>query len=678
MCSSRSNWRIVTYVTLLLLLLPNLSFAQEAVSYEQLLNKVKAGVDDATLIRQIEESPIVYVVDLAQIEELRKAGASEAVIAAFQQDRVRSKDVITDFILIFDCSNSMNEPARNGQSKMEVAKTTVAELIDMIPIGMPTSVIVYGHNVEEKCEAVMIGRPLTPLGGADKAELRQFVLGLQPRGWTPIAKSLRVAGEVLDSKMDAYTGIVLISDGKETCGGDPAAEARKLAAKHNIEFHVVGFDVDDDTRRQLENIARLGGGKYQGASSPEDLKGALKSVTDQINEAQQRLKDLAKQKEAELAAQRARAAELDKQLADRERQRQEAQALADRLANEKDLASEKLQDMERSLADRMKEIGDLNKAADAAAAALESAKKAHVDLQAEHKNALADAGQKQDALREKLDDRMKEIAALNQAADAAAAALDAAKKQQRDLQAEHAKALAEAEKQKDALRDKAAETAKQLAESMKNAKDLADQNARLADTQRAAEADRDRIAAALDAERKKGAALAADLAKSAQDLAALQREADRAARQATDQLAAAERMKKSLADQLDRSNENAKNDAKRLAALRDAANDRADALAAELAEQGRRYDRELSDAEGRINELASMKADVERQLADLLAQQEHAKNRPYDLASIDRGGRVVDAPSQLDDRQHGVQNLLRDGGIYRVPGRNPVSIVLAF
>lgn len=597
MHAPRSHWWIILHTALFLLCFPGWGLAQQAVSYEQLLNQVKTGVDDATLIRQLEESPIVYVFDREQIAELRKAGASEAVIAAFQKDRVRTKDVITDFILIFDCSNSMNEPAQNGQSKMQVAKTTVADLIDLIPIGMPTSLIVYGHNVEEKCEAVKIGRPLTPLSGADKAELRRFVLNLQPAGWTPIAKSLRVASGVLDSKMDAYTGIVLISDGKETCGGDPAAEARNLAAKHNIEFHVVGFDVDDETRRQLENMAQSGGGKYQGARSPEDLKGALKSVTDQINEAQQRLKDLAKQKEAELAAQRARAAELDKQLALREQQ---------------------------------------------------------------------------------LDDRIKEIAALNKAADDAAAALENAKRQQSDLQAKHDQAMADAKKDNADLSQKAAKTAKQLADAIEKTKGLEAANAKLAEKHRGAEAERDRLAAALDAEQKKAQSLAGELGKANKDLAALQRAADRAAREAADQLAAADRMEKSLKDQLARAADNAKNQAKRLGAMRDAAKDRADALAEELAAMGERLDGELSDAQGRINELASTKQAIENQLADLLAQQEREKNKPYDLASADRGGRIVDAPSQLDDRQHAVSNLLRDGGICRIAGRHPVSVVLAF
>lgn len=48
---------------------------------------------------------------------------------------------------------------------------------------------------------------------------------------------------------------MLVSDGKDTCGGAPAAAAEELASRGvDVRVHVVGFDVERDprVRAQLE------------------------------------------------------------------------------------------------------------------------------------------------------------------------------------------------------------------------------------------------------------------------------------------------------------------------------------------------------------------------------------------------------------------------------------------
>ena len=52
-----------------------------------------------------------------------------------------------------------------------------------------------------------------------------------------------------------------MSDGKETCKGDPVLAAKALAAK-GITVHTVGFIVDTAARGQLQHIAQVTGGTY--------------------------------------------------------------------------------------------------------------------------------------------------------------------------------------------------------------------------------------------------------------------------------------------------------------------------------------------------------------------------------------------------------------------------------
>ena len=108
--------------------------------------------------------------------------------------------------------------------------------------------------------------------------------GAKAQGYTPIAYSLGQAAN--DFPADAKERvIVLVSDGKETCQGDPVVAAKALAAK-GITVHTVGFIVDTAARGQLQAIARATGGTYfdapVGPELPDTLKSALNACKKRV------------------------------------------------------------------------------------------------------------------------------------------------------------------------------------------------------------------------------------------------------------------------------------------------------------------------------------------------------------------------------------------------------------
>src|SRR5207248_9078328 len=117
-----------------------------------------------------------------------------------------------------------------GTTKMEAAKKVVTELMEKIPNGRRVAFLIYGHDRELKCQAVKIVRPLSEIDDAAKAQLKGAIAELQPVGHTPIALALRTAGEEL-AKATGSCQLVLITDGMETCHGDPSKEAAELTAK---------------------------------------------------------------------------------------------------------------------------------------------------------------------------------------------------------------------------------------------------------------------------------------------------------------------------------------------------------------------------------------------------------------------------------------------------------------
>jgi len=71
-----------------------------------------------------------------------------------------------------------------------------------------------------------------------------------------------------------------VTDGKDTCEGDPCELVRKLK-KIGVNFvmHVIGFDVSKKDKAQLECIAQAGDGSYYPAQNAGDFLSALKKAT---------------------------------------------------------------------------------------------------------------------------------------------------------------------------------------------------------------------------------------------------------------------------------------------------------------------------------------------------------------------------------------------------------------
>jgi hypothetical protein len=255
--------------------------AAKAVTYADVLNLLQLGMKESDIIERLGKSPTIFTLGEAQVDELKKAGATDALLAAMQEKRVAPNVIseITDFAIILDCSGSMAEKTKEGPTKMTVAKRVVTELIQKIPDGLNLSFIIYGHDKNLRCQAVKVVRPMKALDSAGKEELARVIARLQPVGATPIALALEAAGTEL-ARNNSPSGLVLISDGKETCNGDPAATAAKLAANPNLTFgvNVIGFDVQDDEREALAEIAKAGKGEYYNAENATQFREVVQAL----------------------------------------------------------------------------------------------------------------------------------------------------------------------------------------------------------------------------------------------------------------------------------------------------------------------------------------------------------------------------------------------------------------
>ena len=253
----------------------SLASPESAITFANVTQLLQLGISEQAVIERLQNSPTLFTLDAAQEQELRALGASERLFSALRGEKrvptANAGEKVTDVAIILDCSGSMKELSSDGESKIEVARRVVANMIHKFPNGLRLTFIVYGGN-NAGCDAVRVVRPLSTLDAAAKGSLDDQIHKLLPSGKTPIALALRTAGQEL-AKFDAVSGVILISDGKETCAGDPAAEAAALASRFKLRYGVTvfGFDVAGDERAALEAIADAGDGQYYHAGSAQEL-----------------------------------------------------------------------------------------------------------------------------------------------------------------------------------------------------------------------------------------------------------------------------------------------------------------------------------------------------------------------------------------------------------------------
>lgn len=186
-------------------------------------------------------------------------------------------------MFILDASGSMWGRLPDNQMKIVAAREAMGELLGALPENISTGLIAYGHRKKGDCGDIEVIQEAVAGGGA---KIAARIGSLQPRGKTPISDSLQLAGDKLTGIEDPTT-IVLVSDGIETCEGDPCAVAESLAqSQANLSIHVIGYAVDLKTKTQLQCVADKGRGKYFTADNLGELKTALATVTESIKTAE--------------------------------------------------------------------------------------------------------------------------------------------------------------------------------------------------------------------------------------------------------------------------------------------------------------------------------------------------------------------------------------------------------
>jgi hypothetical protein len=178
--------------------------------------------------------------------------------------------------VILDASGSMLQRV-GTQTRMDVARATLTKLVkETIPAGTPFALRVFGKEVGSCRSDLEI--PLAPLDpGA--ATQRIGALVARNNAKTAIGASLELSAQDLAAAKGERL-LVLITDGEETCEGDPRAAIAKLeAAGVPVTLNIVGFAIDDTKlRAAFSQWAELARGAYFDGADAAGLDAAVQAA----------------------------------------------------------------------------------------------------------------------------------------------------------------------------------------------------------------------------------------------------------------------------------------------------------------------------------------------------------------------------------------------------------------
>ncbi len=177
--------------------------------------------------------------------------------------------------VIFDASGSMGKKLPDGTSRIDAAREVLKDFVtNVLPEGTPFALRVFGHIKPSSCDT-RLEVPLAPL---DPASATKAIDAIQPKllSQTPLADSIAAVGDDL-RRAPSGSRLFLVTDGEESCGGDPLVALQTLASA-GISVSMVSLGIEDGAvQDRFRSLAQAAGASYSNLASASELRAEIKS-----------------------------------------------------------------------------------------------------------------------------------------------------------------------------------------------------------------------------------------------------------------------------------------------------------------------------------------------------------------------------------------------------------------
>ena len=168
----------------------------------------------------------------------------------------RNPDERTRILFLLDASGSMTQTwnDKTTETKWESAKRVLIELADSLSQydNVEIALRVYGHQslpTDHNCQDSKLEAGFSR---SSMDYIRNKLKVIHPKGVTPIAYSLdKSAGDF--PVAEGRNLIILMTDGEESCNGDPCKISAQLEKKGIVlKQFIIGFELDDVTKKLFD------------------------------------------------------------------------------------------------------------------------------------------------------------------------------------------------------------------------------------------------------------------------------------------------------------------------------------------------------------------------------------------------------------------------------------------
>ena len=181
----------------------------------------------------------------------------------------------TRILFIFDASQSMNGIWEESR-KIKIAREYLTSLVDSLQdLGnVELGLRAYGHQSEVPPQDCNDTRLEVPIGKNTAKQIKHTLKYLRPKGTTPIARSLELAKNDFPQCENCRNIIILITDGREACEGDPCRVSKELQKEGIIlQPFIIGIGLDPSFEKTFECA-----GHFYNTPNKEKFKQALDIV----------------------------------------------------------------------------------------------------------------------------------------------------------------------------------------------------------------------------------------------------------------------------------------------------------------------------------------------------------------------------------------------------------------
>lgn len=193
----------------------------------------------------------------------------------FAQIQIQRPPEKTRLLFLLDASGSMYAEWE-GQMRMDVAKGMLTDLVDSLRVdtSLELALRVYGHQYHRRFKNCQDTKLEVGFAARNHDRIISKLRTLQPSGVTPIAWSLEQAASDFRIDPDYRNVVIILTDGIESCGGDPCAVSLALQEKNIfLKPFVIGLGMEKDFEEEFACV-----GQYYDAKDVNEFRQVLNKI----------------------------------------------------------------------------------------------------------------------------------------------------------------------------------------------------------------------------------------------------------------------------------------------------------------------------------------------------------------------------------------------------------------